>query len=73
MYNFRIPIGDGVIPYGCLEDLGYYVQWAFEHPKRSAGLNLEIAVEDVSLQQIAETFTTVTEKPAICTNSTIKE
>lgn len=73
VYDFRIPLGDGVIPYVCLDDLGYYVRWVFEHPEKSAGLNLEIAVEDVSLQQIAEVFTAVTGKPAKSTNVTIEE
>lgn len=73
VYDFRIPIGDGIIPYVCLDDLGYYVRWVFEHPEQSAGLNLEIAVEDVSLKQIAEVFTAVTGKPAKGTNVTIEE
>jgi hypothetical protein len=73
VYDFRLPIGDGTIPYVCLDDLGYYVRWILEHPDKSASLNLEIAVEDVSLGQIAEVFTAVTGKPAEGTNVTIEE
>ncbi|KAL6894900.1 hypothetical protein GGI43DRAFT_429355 [Trichoderma evansii] len=57
----------------CGHYYGYYVRWVFEHPEKSAGLNLEIAVEDVSPKQIAEAFTVVTGKPAKGTNVTIEE
>ncbi|KAL7935820.1 hypothetical protein V8C35DRAFT_321335 [Trichoderma chlorosporum] len=58
VYDFRLPTDDGVVPY---------------HPERSAGLNLDIGVEDVSLEQIAKVFTKVTGKPAKATNVTIDE
>ncbi|KAL5086172.1 hypothetical protein Trisim1_009504 [Trichoderma cf. simile WF8] len=71
VYDFRLPIDDGVIPYVCLDDMGYYVRWIYERPERSAGLNLDIGVEDVSLEQIAKAFTDATGKPAKATNLTI--
>lgn len=73
VYEFRLPLNDGAIPYTCLDDLGHYVRWIFENPERSAGLNLKQAVEHVSLQQLASTFTEATGKPAKSTNITIDE
>jgi hypothetical protein len=72
-YEFKLPLNDGAIPYTPLEDLGYYVRWIFNHPERSAGLNLKVAVEHVTLKQLASTFTEVTGKPAKATNITIDE
>jgi len=72
-YEFRLPLGDGAIPYTCLDDLGYYVRWILAHPEKSAGLNLKLSVEHVSLKQLASTFTEVTGKPAKATNITIDE
>jgi uncharacterized protein YbjT (DUF2867 family) len=72
-YEFRLPFGDGAIPYTCLDDLGYYVRWIYAHPERSAGLNIKLSVEHVSLEQLASTFTEVTGKPAKAKNLTIDE
>ncbi len=72
-YDFRMPLDDGAIPYTCLDDLGYYVRWLLEHPEKSAGLNLHVSVEHVSLSRLAKTFTEVTGKPARATNLTIDE
>jgi uncharacterized protein YbjT (DUF2867 family) len=72
-YEFKLPLGDGAVPYTCLDDLGYYVRWIFTHPERSAGLNLKLSVEHVSLKQLASTFTEVTGKPAKATNITTDE
>ncbi|KAL7957478.1 hypothetical protein V8C34DRAFT_314874 [Trichoderma compactum] len=57
----------------CIEQL-----WYFPHPKKSdsrqfAGLNLDIGVEDVSLEQIAKAFTDTTGKPGKATNLTIEQ
>jgi len=72
-YNFRLPLDEGAIPYTCLDDLGYYTRWIFEHPEKSAGLDVKAAVEHVTLPQLASTFTEVTGKPAKATNLTIDE
>jgi uncharacterized protein YbjT (DUF2867 family) len=72
-YDFRLPLGDGAIPYTCLDDLGYYVRWILTHPEKSAGLDVKLSVEHVSLKQLASTFTQVTGKPAKATNVTIDE
>jgi hypothetical protein len=72
-YEFRLPLGDGAIPYTCLDDFGYYVRWILTHPEQSAGLDVKLSVEHVSLEQLASTFTQVTGKPAKATNLTIDE
>jgi uncharacterized protein YbjT (DUF2867 family) len=72
-YDFRLPLNDGAIPYTCLDDIGYYVRWIFTHPEKSAGLDVKLSVEHVSLEQLASTFTQVTGKPAKTTNLTIDE
>jgi hypothetical protein len=72
-YEFRLPLDDGAIPYTCLDDLGYYVRWIFTHPEKSAGLDVKLSVEHVSLKQLASTFTQVTGKPAKATNIPIDE
>jgi hypothetical protein len=72
-YDFRLPLGDGANPYTCLDDLGYYTHWILENPGKSSGLNLKVAVEHVSLNQLASTFTEVTGKPAKATNITVDE
>lgn len=72
-YEFKRPLGDGAIPFTCLDDMGYYVRWILDHPEKSAGLNLKVAVEHVSLQQLADTFTEVTKKPARAIDISIDE
>jgi hypothetical protein len=72
-YDFRLPIGDGALTYVCLDDMGYFTRWVFEHPERSAGLNLRVGVEHVSLKHLAKTFTAVTGKPARATALSIED
>jgi hypothetical protein len=44
--------------------VGIYSLWIFDNPSESAGLNLEVATEQVSFAQIVDTFTQVTGKKA---------
>ena len=62
-YVFEIPLNDGAIPFVCLEDLGPYVHWIFSNIDQSAGFNLKVAVEHVSLDTIEKAFTEVVGKP----------
>ncbi len=72
-YTFQMPLEDGAIPFVHLDDLGPYVHWIFSHIDQSAGLNLKVAIEHVSLNLIASTFTKVTGKPARADNLTMDE
>lgn len=64
VWEFRIPVGNGEIPYVHLGDLGTYVRWILEHPEESAGMNVQAAIEDITLDSLAKAFTAVTGKPA---------
>ncbi|KAL2837796.1 hypothetical protein BJY01DRAFT_258247 [Aspergillus pseudoustus] len=59
------PAGDGKIPLIALDDVGVYSLWIFDNPSESAGLNLEVATDQVSFAEIAATFTRVTGKTGI--------
>lgn len=62
--TWRVPLGNGAVPHVALEDCGYYVRWLFDHADRANGMNLEVAIEDVEYQQLAEAFEKVTGHPA---------
>jgi hypothetical protein len=62
--TWRVPLGEGAVPHVSLEDCGYYVRWLFDHPERANGMDLEVAIDDVSYANLAEAFETVTGHPA---------
>lgn len=70
---FRAPLADGAVPFVHLSDLGFYVDWIFSHPDLSAGFDLKVAVEHVSFDHLAKTFTEVTGKPAKYENISFEE
>ncbi|KAM0456675.1 hypothetical protein ACHAO4_003706 [Trichoderma viride] len=59
------PASNGKIPLIALEDVGVYNLWIFDNPQKSAGLDLEVATDQVSMADIAETFTKVTGKKGV--------
>jgi hypothetical protein len=61
---FKLPVADGAIPFVALEDIGASVKWILDHPEKSVGRNLHIAVEHASGEGIARAFTAVTGQPA---------
>lgn len=71
--EFALPLGDGAVPFTCIEEIGYMARWVYEHPEESAGLNIKMAVEHVSLPMLAGAFTSATEKPATSKNISIDE
>jgi hypothetical protein len=48
-----------------LDDVGVFVKWIFDHPNKSAGINLEMATDQVSFSDITAAFTRVTGRKAI--------
>lgn len=56
---------DGKIPLMALDDVGVFVKWIFDHPEQSAGMNLEMATDQVSFSDITSTFTRVTGRKAV--------
>ncbi|KAF3394185.1 NmrA-like family domain-containing protein 1 [Penicillium rolfsii] len=59
------PAADGKIPLIALDDVGAYSLWMFDNPAESAGLDLEVATDQVNFTEIAATFTKVTGKQGI--------
>jgi len=62
--TWRVPLGQGAVPHVSLEDCGYYVRWMFDHPERSNGMDLEVAIEHVNYEKLATAFEKVTGQPA---------
>ncbi|RMD42095.1 hypothetical protein DV735_g3059, partial [Chaetothyriales sp. CBS 134920] len=63
--TWRIPLGDdsGVV-HVSLDDCEHYGRWLFDHPERSNGLDLEVAIEHVNYADLAKAFEKVTGHPA---------
>lgn len=62
--TWRVPLGAGAVPHVALEDCGHYARWLFDNPDRANGMNLEVAIEHVEYQKLAEAFERVTGHPA---------
>jgi hypothetical protein len=62
--TWRVPLGSGAVPHVALEDCGFYARWLFDHAGRANGMNLEVAIEHVPYQRLAEAFTMITGYPA---------
>jgi hypothetical protein len=62
--TWRVPLGNGAVPHVAIEDCGYYARWLFDNPGRANGMNLEVAIEHVGYQKLAEAFEKVTAHPA---------
>ena len=71
--TWRVPLGDGAVPHVSLQDCGYYARWIFDHPERSNGVNLEVAIADLTYTEIAEAFTTVTGHPAHYVDTSLED
>ena len=54
--TWRVPLGNGAVPHVAIEDCGYYARWLFDNPGRANGMNLEVAIEHVGYQKLAEAF-----------------
>uniref|UniRef100_A0A0B7K5L8 NmrA-like domain-containing protein n=1 Tax=Bionectria ochroleuca TaxID=29856 RepID=A0A0B7K5L8_BIOOC len=58
------PLGDGAVPHVSLDDCEHYVRWLFDHPERSDGMDLEVAINHIRYADLAAAFQKVTGKPA---------
>jgi NmrA-like family len=70
---FAVPTGDGHIPAICLEDIGWWVRYTFDHRAETSGQELKIATEMMTGDQLVETFTRVTGIPAIRRKMSVEE
>lgn len=48
-----------------MDDVGVYSLWILDNPSQSAGLDLEVATDQISFAEIAATFTKVTGKQGV--------
>jgi hypothetical protein len=53
---------NGKIPLIALEDVGHFSLWLLDHPEESTGLQLKVATDEVSFDDIVATFQKVTGK-----------
>lgn len=62
-YVFRMPLGPtGAMPLVSLDDLAEYAKWMFDHPERSTGLQLGVAIAHVTGSEMAAAFEAVNGK-----------
>lgn len=54
----------GRYPLIALDDIGWWARYIFDHPNETAGKDVAIASEVISVPEIVETFTRVTGIPA---------
>lgn len=62
--TWRVPLGDGAVVHVALDDCEHYVRWLFDHPERSSGLDLEVAIDHIPYADLAAAFERVTGHPA---------
>ncbi|KAK3632760.1 hypothetical protein LTR56_007135 [Elasticomyces elasticus] len=67
------PAANGKIPLIALDDVGAYSLWIFNNPSDSAGLDLEVATDQISFPEIAAVFTRVTGKKGIHKRVSLEE
>ncbi|KAK4951192.1 hypothetical protein LTR10_010164 [Elasticomyces elasticus] len=62
--TWRVPLGAGAIPHVALDDCAYYVRWLFDNQQEANGMDLEVAIDHVTYDEIAAAFTKVTGRAA---------
>lgn len=62
--TWKVPLGNGAVPFVALDDCEYYVRWLFDHPERSDGMDLQVAIDHITFSDLAVAFQKVTGTPA---------
>ncbi|KIW44958.1 uncharacterized protein PV06_03389 [Exophiala oligosperma] len=63
--TWRVPLGnDGGVVHVSLDDCEFYGRWLFDHPERSNGMDLEVAIDHINYDDLAKAFEKVTGHPA---------
>ncbi|KAJ7903557.1 NAD-P-binding protein [Mycena olivaceomarginata] len=70
---FALPAGRAKIPLVTLKDLGWWARYTFDHRTETAGQDLRIGSHVVGVDEIVETFTKVTGKPAVYKPQSVEE
>ncbi|KAG9234416.1 hypothetical protein BJ875DRAFT_401112 [Amylocarpus encephaloides] len=71
--TWRVPMGEGEMNAVALEDCGVYVRWLFDHPERSNGMDLEVAIAPMKFKEIAAAFEKVTEHPSRYVDTSLED
>ncbi len=71
--TWRVPLGEGAVQHVALEDCGYYVRWLFDHPERSNGMDLEVAIAPIRYDDLAAAFEKVTGHPARYVDTSLED
>ncbi len=61
---WRVPLGHGAVAHVNLDDCEHYVRWLFDHQERANGMDLEVAIDLISYDELARAFEQVTGHPA---------
>lgn len=61
--TWSVPLGDGAVPHTALDDCAHYVRWLFDHQGEGNGMDLQVAIDHLTYEEVAEAFTKVTGKP----------
>lgn len=72
-FAFAVPVDKGHVCMIALDDLSFYVDWIFSNPDKSAGIDLAVATEDVTWDNLVKTFTEVTGRKAVNVNISAEE
>ncbi len=71
--TWRVPLGNGSVNHVSLEDCGVYVRWLFDHPERSNGMDLQVAINNMKYDEMAKAFEKVTGHPARYIDTSLEE
>jgi len=73
VFAFAAPVDKGHVCMIALDDLSFYVDWIFSNPEKSAGMDLAVATEDVTWDNLVKTFMEVTGRKAVNANISAEE
>jgi hypothetical protein len=73
VFAFAAPVGQGHVCMIALDDLAFYVDWIFSNPDKGTGMDLAVATEDVTWDNLVKTFMEVTGHKAVNANISAEE
>lgn len=71
--TWRVPLGQGAVAHVSLDDCEYYVRWILDNQDRANGMDLEVAIDLISYDDLAAAFTQVTGHPARYIDTSLEE
>ncbi|KAM0411408.1 hypothetical protein ACHAPD_009619 [Fusarium lateritium] len=70
--TWSVPLADGAMVLVSLDDCEYYVRWLFDNPKKSDGMDVDVAIDHITIDELAKAFQKVTD-PKDPATMTIKQ